>query len=213
MLIICGYAAFKIAGKEAKMVEIIDILQHEHRNLEKLLQVMEQELEIFDRGERPDYETFGAVIDFFKNYPDTCHHPKEDIIYEKFKAANPKKAASIADLQAEHREGAKRLGRVANAIESVLNDQEFERASVDRIVRDFIQNERKHIALEDDVVFPAIVETLRPVDWAEVAMKIADRYGPPSETDFEEQFSTLRRNILDMQQNTQASRSTRTRAI
>ena len=34
------------------MVEIIDILQQEHRNLEKLLQVMEQELEIFDRGER-----------------------------------------------------------------------------------------------------------------------------------------------------------------
>ena len=38
------------------MVEIIDTLQQEHRNLEKLLQVMEQELEIFDRGERPNYE-------------------------------------------------------------------------------------------------------------------------------------------------------------
>jgi hemerythrin-like domain-containing protein len=105
------------------------------------------------------------------------------------------------------------LIRVAHAIESVLNDQELERASVDRIVRDFIQNERKHIALEDEVVFPAIVETLRPVDWAEIAMKIADRYGPPSETDFEEQFSTLRRNILDMEQDAEASRSTRTRAI
>ena len=38
------------------MVEIIDALQQEHRNLEKLLLVMEQELEIFDRGERPNYE-------------------------------------------------------------------------------------------------------------------------------------------------------------
>jgi hemerythrin-like domain-containing protein len=99
MLIIRDYAGFEISGEEAKMVEIIDILQQEHRNLEKLLQVMEQELEIFDRGERPDYETLGAVIDFFKNYPDSCHHPKEDIIYEKFKAANSKRAASIADLQ------------------------------------------------------------------------------------------------------------------
>jgi hypothetical protein len=41
-----------------------------------------------------------------------------------------------------------RLRRVAQAIESVLNDQELLRESVDRIVRDFIDNERKHIALE-----------------------------------------------------------------
>ena len=160
---------------------------------------MEQELNVFDRGERPDYEVFGAIIEFFKDYPDSCHHPKEDIIYAKFKARDPGRAASIADLQAEHREGAVRLRRVAQAIESVLNDQELLRESVDRIVRNFIDNERKHIALEDEVIFPAIVETLQPGDWADIALTIADRYGPPSEADFEEQFSTLRRNILELE--------------
>jgi hemerythrin-like domain-containing protein len=179
------------------MVEIIEILRQEHRNIEKLLDVMEQELSAFDRGERPDYEVFGAVIDFFKKYPDSCHHPKEDIIYEKFKTRAPDRAASIADLEAEHREGAVRLRRVAQAIDSVLNDQELLRESVDRIVRDFIDNERKHIALEDEVVFPAIACTLQPEDWADIALKIADRYGPPADADFEEQFSTLRRNILE----------------
>ena len=52
------------------MVEIIEILQQEHRNIEKLLLVIEQELDVFDRGERPDYEVFGAIIEFFKNYPE-----------------------------------------------------------------------------------------------------------------------------------------------
>jgi hemerythrin-like domain-containing protein len=52
-------------GEDA-MVEIIEILRQEHRNIEKLLRVMEQELGIFDRGDRPDYEVFGAVIEFFK---------------------------------------------------------------------------------------------------------------------------------------------------
>ena len=51
------------------MIEIIEILRQEHRNLEKLLRVMEQELRVFDRGERPDYEVFGAIIEFFKKYP------------------------------------------------------------------------------------------------------------------------------------------------
>jgi hemerythrin-like domain-containing protein len=71
---------------EDATVEIIEILRQEHRNIEKLLSVMEQELNVFDRGERPDYDVFGAIIEFFKMYPDSCHHPKEDIIYEKFKA-------------------------------------------------------------------------------------------------------------------------------
>jgi hemerythrin-like domain-containing protein len=180
------------------MIEIIEILRQEHRNIEKLLRVMEQELTVFDRGERPDYDIFEAIIEYFKKYPDTCHHPKEDIIYEKFRARDPGRAASVADLQAEHREGAVRLRRVAQALDSVLNDQDILRASVDRIVRDFIDNERKHIALEEEVVFPTIVDTLQPSDWAEVALTIADRYGPPSQTDFEEQFSSVRRDILEL---------------
>src|SRR5438552_13072628 len=94
-------------------------------NIEKLLRVMEHELTVFDRGERPDYEVFGAIVEFFKNYPDSCHHPKEDIIYEKFKTRDPSRAASVADLEAEHRQGAVRLRRVAQAIESVLNDQDL----------------------------------------------------------------------------------------
>ena len=189
------------------MVEIIEILRQEHRNIEKLLQVMEQELTVFDRGERPDYEVFGAIVEFFKNYPNSCHHPKEDIIYEKFRTRNPGRAATVANLEAEHREGAARLRRVAQAIESVLNDQELLREIVDRIVRDFIDNERKHIALEEEVVFPAIVDALQPGDWADIALTLADRYGPPSEADFEEQFSTLRRDILELEEAAVARRS------
>jgi len=68
----------------------------------------------------PDYEVIGAIIELFKKYPGACHHPKEDIIYEKFKARGPDRVASIADLEAEHREGAVRLRRVAQAIENVL---------------------------------------------------------------------------------------------
>ena len=64
-----------------------------------------------------------------------------------------------------------------------------------------------NIALEDEVIFPAIIDTLQAGDWAEIALIIADRYGPPSEADFEEQFSTLRRNILELEEAAVARRS------
>jgi hypothetical protein len=118
---------------------------------------------------------------------------------------NLRRATPIGQRQllTEHREGAVRLRRVAQAIENILDDQEVLREDVDRIVRNLIDNERKHIALEDEVVFPAIVDTLQPADWADVALTLADRYGPPSQQilrsssiRFAETYSNLRRPQL-----------------
>lgn len=180
------------------MIEIIEVLQQEHRNIEKMLRVLEQELYVFDRGGHPDYEVVRAVIDYFKDYPDTCHHPKENIVFAKFMARDPVTAATIGDLEAEHREGAKRLSRVAEAIEQVLNDQDLLRQTVGDIIRDFIDHERQHIGTEERVVFPAMLKALRPEDWADIALTLADRYSSASEPDFEEKFSALRRNILEL---------------
>ncbi|HMK71560.1 MAG TPA: hemerythrin domain-containing protein, partial [Xanthobacteraceae bacterium] len=68
------------------MTSIIETLREEHRNIEELLLVLEQELIVFDRNERPDYEVIQAVVRYFEDYPDCCHHPKEDMIFEKLKA-------------------------------------------------------------------------------------------------------------------------------
>ena len=46
---------------------IIDVLRQEHRNIEKLLLVLERELDVFAWGERPDYEVVQAVIAYFQS--------------------------------------------------------------------------------------------------------------------------------------------------
>lgn len=188
------------------MIGIIEDLRQDHRNIEKLLRILERELSVFDRGDRPDYEVVLAVISYFKDYPDSCHHPKEDIVVEKFKARYPVAAAAIGDLEAEHREGARRLRRVAQAVERVLSDQDLLRQTIDDIIRDFINYERQHIAMEERVVFPAVLNTLRPEDWADITLKLTHRFGPISQPDFEEKFSTLRRNILEMEEEAEAER-------
>jgi hemerythrin-like domain-containing protein len=35
------------------MTYVVEVLRQEHRNIEKLLQVLELELSVFDRGDRP----------------------------------------------------------------------------------------------------------------------------------------------------------------
>ena len=87
------------------MIKIIELLHQEHRNIEKLLCVLERELSVFNRGDRPDYEVVLAVIDYFKDYPDSCHHPKEDIIVKKLKARDPIAAATIGISKRNIRRG------------------------------------------------------------------------------------------------------------
>ena len=189
------------------MTYMIEVLRREHYNIESLLRVLERELSVFERGDRPDYEVIHAVINYFMDYPDTCHHPKEDLIIEKLKARDPLKIAAIGDLEAEHREGAKRLRRVALAVERVLSDQDVLRQTVNDIVRDFIKHERQHMAMEERVVFPAALEVLRPEDWPDIAVRLANRDDPFYQPGFEEKFNRLRRNIQEMEEEVEAERS------
>ena len=187
---------------------IIDLLRQEHRNIEKLLLVLEQELSVFDRGERPDYEVVRAVITYFEAYPDAYHHPQEDIVFKKLKAVDPAAAANIGDLAAEHRSGAERLRRVAQAIESVLADRVILRQTVNNIIRDFIVHERHHIAMEERDFFPAAVKALQPQDWAEIASTLADQKHDPLFSEIvEERFDAVRRYILQLEQEAEAERA------
>jgi hemerythrin-like domain-containing protein len=185
---------------------IIDFLRQEHRNIEKLLLVLEQELSVFDRGERPDYEVVRAVIAYFRVYPDAYHHPQEDMVFRKLKARDPAAAANIGDLAAEHWRGAERLRRVAQAVESVLADREALRQTVDDIIRDFIVHERHHIAMEERDFFPAAIKALHPQDWAEIASTLTDQKDPLFSEIVEERFDAVRRHILQLEQEAEAER-------
>jgi hemerythrin-like domain-containing protein len=195
--------------QERAMSYIVEVLRQEHRNIETLLRVLERELSLFDRGDRPDYDVILAVIDYFKDYPDTCHHPKEDMIIEKLKVRDPVGAAAVGDLEAQHREGAKRLRRVAEAVERVLSDQDLLRQNVHNIIGDFINHERQHIAIEESVVFPTALNALLPKDWADIGTKLGNRDDPLDRPDFEEKFKKLRRSILAMETEAEAERAAR----
>jgi hemerythrin-like domain-containing protein len=186
---------------------IIDILRQEHRNIEKLLVVLERELSVFDRGERPDYEVIQAIISYFEVYPDAYHHPQEDLVFKKLKVRDPAAAANIGDLSAEHRSGAVGLRRVAQAVESVLMEREVLRSTIDDIIRQFILQERRHMAMEERDFFPAAIKALRPEDWDEIAAGRTDQEDPLFSETVEERFDAVRQRILQLEMEAEAERT------
>jgi hemerythrin-like domain-containing protein len=186
---------------------VIEVLRQEHRNIEKLLLVLERELGVFAHGDRPDYEVVHAVIAYFQVYPDVYHHPLEDMVFHKLKVRDFAAAAKIGDLAADHRRGAERLRRVANAVKSALADRELLRETVNDVIRDFIEQERRHMAIEERDFFPAAIKALQPGDWSEITSRSTDQRDPLFSEDVEERFETVRKHILELEQEAEAERS------
>src|SRR6516165_10706345 len=185
---------------------IIELLSREHRNIEKLLVVLERELEIFDRGGRPDYEVIRAIVSYFEVYPEVYHHPQEDLVFAKLRTRDPAAAARVGDLAGEHQKGADRLRRVARAVDSVLMDEEVLRETVHAIIRDFIEHERRHMMMEDRYFFPAALKALKPQDWTEIASALTARKDPLFSDVAEETFDAVRTRILQLEQEAEAER-------
>ena len=194
------------------MPKIVDLLLEEHRNIEKLLLVAEHELAIFDSSGRPDYEILQTIIQYFQDYPESCHHPKEEMIFEKLKARDSASAKRFGDVEAEHEVETRRLQSFARAVDSVLADQEFLRESFHLAVHDFIAHQREHLRKEELLLFPAAAKALRPEDWAEIDARLDDRKDPLFDSVVAEKFHNLQRTILRWEQETEESRAAMARA-
>jgi len=188
------------------MPKIIDILLEEHQNIEKLLLVLEHELEVFDRSQRPDYEILQTIIQYFQDYPESCHHPKEEMIFERLKARDPAAAKRFGDVEADHQVETKRLRSFARAVDFILADQEFLRESFHLAVHDFIEHQREHLKKEERLLFPAALKALRPEDWAEIDARLDDRKDPLFNSVVEEKFHNLEKTILRWEQETEETR-------
>ena len=189
------------------MAKIIDALLEEHRNIEKLLGVLERELELFDRNQRPDYEVLQCIIQYFEDYPEACHHPKEDMIFRILRERDPIAAARFGDVGAEHQTEAQRLQGFAQAVNAVLADQEVLRENFHLAVHAFIRNQREHLKKEETLLFPAALKALRPEDWAEIDARLTDKKDPLLDGEAEERFHALERTILRWEQEAEEARS------
>lgn len=188
------------------MSRIIEILLEEHQNIKKLLLVLEQELEVFDCSEPPDYEILQAIIQYFQDYPENCHHPKEDMVFKRLKVRDPAAAQRVGDAEAEHEVETKRLHRFAKAVDDILAGREILRRTFHNVVLDFIEHQRLHMDKEEQLLFPTAVKALRPEDWAEIDARLNDRKDPLFNGVIEKKFQALQRTILQWEQETGTSR-------
>ena len=161
-----------------------------------LLDVLERQIAVFREGEYPDYEIIEAVVDYCLTYPDLCHHPKEDLVYQALRETDPEAAESIGDLLADHRELATLTRRFADAVQQGLQESRMPRESFANLATGFIDAYRRHMEMEETLFFPAALRSIGETDWAEIDARVRDRDDPLFGVMVEQRFQALRDDIL-----------------
>ena len=178
------------------MRNVVDDLRIEHTSMERLLRILEKQIEVFEAGGQPDYEITRDIILFFLDFPDQCHHPKEDLVAQKLLVLSPKRSKRFLGLVHQHEELGALTRRVASTIRRVLDEAELPREEVIHAVREFITSQRHHMEMEEVHFLPLAQEMLSEGDLKELESEIFQTKDPLFGPNTEKHFEMLRDNIL-----------------
>jgi hemerythrin-like domain-containing protein len=193
-----------VTAEDMAMSETLVSLRQDHGNTISLLRALEWQIDEFASSRQPDYDVIGATIDYFLNFPDACHHSKEELIFAKLRERNPAIVQQIGDLEAAHRELAARVRDFATALHAVLDEREVSREALAGWARRFIELQRRHIEMEEAAFLPAAATSLTAEDWTELGSLMATEDDPLFGRDVLARFEKLRKTILVWQAQDQA---------
>ena len=178
---------------QAVKSDTLTLLELEHERLGELLGVLESELDDMERGRPYHHGLIGLSLEYLLDYPDACHHPKEDLIAARLELAAD--AATGSDLQFDHQRLHDFTQRVADEFRSV----EVEGAGAiafATLLRGFIETYRGHIASENGHFFPTARRTLTQDDFDAIDFSVFDRPDPIVNVEDKQRFAVLRQSIF-----------------
>lgn len=173
------------------MSDAIFMLRLEHRNIARVLSVIEDQLDRADDGAPVDQALLLLAMDYLAGFPDACHHPKEDLIDRKLRQRHPGSVAAGYDLEGSH----ERLGqRTAELRERARESAERPGGlaeGLSRELRSFVEDYRQHMTLEEEHLFSAALSTLSPDELAEIDFRIFDQIDHLFDANAEARFARL----------------------
>ena len=182
------------------MRNVVQELRTEHTNMERLLKILDKQLEIFEAGGQPDYMVVQDIVLYFLDFPDQCHHPKEDVLAQKLLELSPDRADQLRGLAELHEELGLLTRKMAGVVRRVLDEAELPRALVIRTIKEFISSQRHHMEMEEQHFLPLAEELLSTSDLEDLESEIFAKEDPLFKPETEEHLTTLRDYILKSEQ-------------
>lgn len=179
------------------MSKIVDELRAEHAAMARLLDALERQVTLFREGGSPDYDIVQGVIEYFCDFPDLYHHPKEDLLARWLLDQEVEGADALRGLAAQHEELGGLTRRFAKVVQRVLDEAELPRQVFLRTAREFLESQRLHMQMEEKHFLPLAEAHLAGQNLELFEQAVFRRQDPLFGAESAERYARLRDDILD----------------
>ena len=181
------------------MTAAITIIKDEHRALAAVLHgLLYLNEQVRNAGQKPDFPLLKAMLDYIVAFPDRLHHPKEDeYVYRVLREREPSAAATLDELQDDHRRGPEVTRTMADALEAYRRDAGAFEAFADAVSR-YADFQWAHMRKEEDVILPIAQKALLPADWVEIDAAFRSNADPVVGVDTQREFRDLFRRVVTL---------------
>ena len=180
------------------MVQVIDQLGRDHRNLRLLLDIVEEEMDTYRKGRVPDFDLLRMIAEYTLHYPDLVHHPRENVVFERLLMRDRGAKAVIDDLVLEHRRLAELTRKFAGAIGNAARDVQLPREWLDALAKEYLLANRLHMQAEEEHLLPRARAFLTEDDWVAIDERLAHADDPVFGEKVAEAYLYLHERVLKL---------------
>ena len=184
------------------MAALLETLHEDHKNYSVLLDLLSAEADKLEQGEEPDFVRMYDIANYMVSFPDTFHHPHEELIFDVLIALDPDCSAEVCELNNEHKQLAVTGLALKDAANGAINGVIIPMDKILDNARAYINLLWKHMNLEEGTIFPKAKSTLEDTEWQMINDNISQVEDPLFGDVVQLQFSKLYEGII---QNTDIS--------
>ena len=175
------------------------IIRDEHRSQAAVIHGLEFLVrQTRERGAAPQFPLLRAMVHYIKTFPETLHHPKEDVyLFRKLRLRTTEFDDTLDELQRQHFEGGSLVARMDAALARYEKDPADGFEHFADAVKEFAALESSHMMLESKVIIPAAQKYLTAQDWSELGRAFAQNGDPRFSADADEEYRHLFASILN----------------
>ena len=173
----------------------IAVWHSEHYYFRQLLLLLEQQVDMFHRGEEPPYEVMADIISYLSEYTDQNHHPREDVAFARLAQYCPNLELVLTRLQQEHRVIAHTGKELLEQLQAVLGGAIVPREELEAAAAMYLVYYNSHLNKEDTTIVAAAAQHLTAEDWQAVKKAVPLNQDPLFGTSPRARYNALREQL------------------
>ena len=136
------------------LARILDELREDHRNLARLLDLLENECRDVPEEGEPDMDLLHDIMHYMTVYPDAIHHPREDLVYTAMREHCADLAEGLESVPVDHREIAELGATLRKDVEAIISGAAVTRQHLLEDLVNYVGHLRRHMEWEESDLFP-----------------------------------------------------------